>query len=403
MKRQIQQPAAVSHTIQSKPKAAKQADMHTVLQKYAVAQRVEMPEEDELLQGKFETAPLKNGDSLLESGELRMEKGAIQMQARNAARKLLRDNVGKKNISEREAGTVHGLQVSMGKNPQSHHHPTTLRKDVAESLYPWLDRTKDTEDPVQLKSKITHTAKNETGIPNSIKTNFENLSGFSFDDVRVHYNSDKPAQLQALAYTQGNEVHIAPGQEKHLGHELGHVVQQKQGRVQPTMQLQGVNVNDNEGLEKEADVMGGKAVQMRNGEKLEEEPVQMMAGNVIQCVSHCFEDGSYITFDERCPGFSPDGKELWHLSFGTGTDGDYSHITKDGDRDHYFIKSLSDRPLVGVKAWTERPKTQRRKLKTDHEYEDLPDNVKFFVNAYIDILMASTEERMMEMIQELDS
>ncbi|MDR1679408.1 MAG: DUF4157 domain-containing protein, partial [Prevotellaceae bacterium] len=81
---------------------------------------------------------------------------------------------------------------------------------------------------------------NETGIPDTMKANFENFSGFSFDDVRVHYNSPKPAQLQALAYTQGNQVHIAPGQEKHLGHELGHVVQQKQGRVQPTMQLQGV-------------------------------------------------------------------------------------------------------------------------------------------------------------------
>jgi hypothetical protein len=33
-----------------------------------------------------------------------------------------------------------------------------------------------------------------------MKTRFENLSGLSFDDVRVHYNSNKPAQLQALAY-----------------------------------------------------------------------------------------------------------------------------------------------------------------------------------------------------------
>lgn len=52
-------------------------------------------------------------------------------------------------------------------------------------------------------------------------------------------------------------------QKKHLLHEAWHVVQQKQGRVQPTMQMQGVNVNDNEGLEKEADVMGEKAVVQR--------------------------------------------------------------------------------------------------------------------------------------------
>ena len=78
---------------------------------------------------------------------------------------------------------------------------------------------------------------------------------------KVHYNSGKPTQLQALAYAQGTDIHIAPGQEKHLPHEAWHVVQQKQGRVQPTIQLQGVNMNDNEGLEKEADVLGEKTSQ----------------------------------------------------------------------------------------------------------------------------------------------
>ena len=101
---------------------------------------------------------------------------------------------------------------------------------------------------------------NNTGLPDTLKTGIENLSGLSMDDVRVHYNSDKPAQLQALAYAQGTEIHVAPGQERHLPHEAWHVVQQMQGWVQPTMQLRGgVQVNDDAGLEKEADVMGGKA------------------------------------------------------------------------------------------------------------------------------------------------
>jgi catechol 2,3-dioxygenase-like lactoylglutathione lyase family enzyme len=79
----------------------------------------------------------------------------------------------------------------------------------------------------------------------------------------VHYNSDKPAQLNAHAYAQGTQIHIASGQEKHLPHEAWHVVQQKQGRVKPTMQLRGkVAINDDAGLEKEADVMGAKAMQM---------------------------------------------------------------------------------------------------------------------------------------------
>ncbi|MDJ0844483.1 eCIS core domain-containing protein [Crocosphaera sp.] len=100
---------------------------------------------------------------------------------------------------------------------------------------------------------------NKTGLPDNLKTGVENLSGYSLDHVRVHYNSPKPAQLQALAYTQGTDIHVAPRQEQHLPHETWHVVQQMQGRVKPTMQMQGVQINDDEGLEREADVMGYKA------------------------------------------------------------------------------------------------------------------------------------------------
>jgi hypothetical protein len=101
----------------------------------------------------------------------------------------------------------------------------------------------------------------------------ENLSGMSLDDVKVHRNSDKPAQLQAHAYAQGTDIHLGAGQEKHLPHEAWHVVQQKQGRVKPTMQMKGkVNVNDDAGLEKEADVMGLRSLkstyQMRSKKKV---------------------------------------------------------------------------------------------------------------------------------------
>jgi hypothetical protein len=108
-------------------------------------------------------------------------------------------------------------------------------------------------DPIQRKE-------NKTGLPDNLKTGVENLSGHSMDDVKVHYNSPKPAQLKAHAYAQGTDIHVASGQEKHLPHEAWHVVQQKQGRVKPTMQMKGkVNVNDDSGLEREADVMGAKA------------------------------------------------------------------------------------------------------------------------------------------------
>ena len=110
--------------------------------------------------------------------------------------------------------------------------------------------------PIQLKG-------NNTGLPDNLKSGIENLSGVSMDSVKVHKNSDKPAQLNAHAYAQGTDIHLGAGQEKHLPHEAWHVVQQSQGRVQPTTQLAGVNINDNTGLEKEADVMGSKALQMK--------------------------------------------------------------------------------------------------------------------------------------------
>lgn len=118
------------------------------------------------------------------------------------------------------------------------------------------------QNPIQKKE-------NKTGLPDNLKTGIENLSGYSMDDVKVHYNSDKPAQLNAHAYAQGTDIHIASGQEKHLPHEAWHVIQQKQGRVKPTMQMKGeVNINDDTGLEKEADVMGAKAmaIQLKNHE-----------------------------------------------------------------------------------------------------------------------------------------
>lgn len=107
---------------------------------------------------------------------------------------------------------------------------------------------------------------NRTGLPDQLKTGVENLSGMSLDHVKVHYNSSQPAQLQAHAYAQGSDIHLAPGQEKHLPHEAWHVVQQMQGRVQATTQFkQGVPVNDDAGLESEADVMGARALANGDG------------------------------------------------------------------------------------------------------------------------------------------
>jgi len=102
---------------------------------------------------------------------------------------------------------------------------------------------------------------NQTGLPDNLKAGVESLSGFDISSVRVHYNSDKPEQVGALAYTQGSDIHVGPGQERHLPHEAWHLVQQAQGRVHPTVQMKGFSVNDDIALETEADIMGRKLVE----------------------------------------------------------------------------------------------------------------------------------------------
>lgn len=124
---------------------------------------------------------------------------------------------------------------------------------------PFKHSTKQIEMEMESSAAIQK-KENRTGLPDKLKTGIENLSGMSLDDVRVHYNSSKPSGLQAFAYTQGTDIHLGPGQEKHLPHEAWHVAQQKQGRVKPTLQAKGMPINSDERLEKEADVMGAKAV-----------------------------------------------------------------------------------------------------------------------------------------------
>ena len=116
------------------------------------------------------------------------------------------------------------------------------------------------EEEEPLQGKFIQRKANHTGLPDNLKSGIENLSGIAMDDVQVHYNSARPAPLQAHAFTQGADIHVAPGQEKHLAHEAWHVVQQKQGRVQPTMSLNGQQINDSPALEQEADSMGAKAL-----------------------------------------------------------------------------------------------------------------------------------------------
>lgn len=180
----------------------------------ATVQRQEIPEEEELLQGRF------------------------------------KESIQRQEIPEEEE-PLQGKMIEI-----------VQKQEIPEEEEPLQGKFASTEASVQRQEEVPRS--NNTGLPDNLKLGIENLSGFSMDDVKVHYNSDKPAQFQALAYAQGADIHIAPGQGQHLPHEAWHVIQQKQGRVQPTMQImEAVPINDDVGLEHEADVMGVRALQKK--------------------------------------------------------------------------------------------------------------------------------------------
>jgi hypothetical protein len=152
--------------------------------------------------------------------------------------------------------------------------------------------------PPQSNVNVSLQRKAETGLPEQVQTKMESAFNTSFSDVKIHTNSSKASDIGAQAFTQGNNVHFAQakfnpssqsGQEL-IGHELSHVVQQREGRVKPTTQMKGVAINNDSSLEREADVQGtkaarGEAVQRKTNNIqsspthiAQAKPVQMMKG-----------------------------------------------------------------------------------------------------------------------------
>ncbi len=136
---------------------------------------------------------------------------------------------------------------------------TVEGKSVMDANLESFQKKADKSAPQEQLNALQEKVDSNTGLPLQLKAGVEQLSGVSLDDVQVNYNSDKPSQLKAKAYAEGNQIHLSSGEEKQLPHEAWHVVQQKQKRVQPTVSMNGTQINDDPTLEKEATQMGEKA------------------------------------------------------------------------------------------------------------------------------------------------
>jgi hypothetical protein len=111
-------------------------------------------------------------------------------------------------------------------------------------------------------------AKNDA-LPDQLQQSLETSFNHDFSNVHIQKDSERARELQALAFTEGEAIHFAPGQfnpgssagKNLIGHEFAHVVQQRSGVVQPTAIMgKGIALNDDRGLEAEADALGKKAV-----------------------------------------------------------------------------------------------------------------------------------------------
>ncbi len=219
--------------ITSSPQAVAQQQLNKTL-----THTIQKAEDEELLQGKFVTTQrVKPEEEELLQGKL-------------------------KTVQRAEPEEEELLQGKFDKTAQ--------RRPLEEEEEPLQGKFSAGANAVQLQEETPPV--NKTGMPDQLKAGIESLSGMNISDVRVHKNSSKPAQLNALAYAQGNDIHLGSGQEQHLPLEAWHVVQQRQGRVKPTMQMAGEMVNDDVGLEKEADVMGGRAAVQRLSKVGESKP-----------------------------------------------------------------------------------------------------------------------------------
>jgi flagellar biosynthesis GTPase FlhF len=156
-------------------------------------------------------------------------------------------------LQRQEAPELEEEELQMKRDPSR----TLQRQESPESEEEEIQMKRDTSQPIQ---------RSGSKMPESVQMKMENAMGHDFSNVNIHEGAEA-GRVGALAYAQGNDIHFAPGRynpdtragQELLGHELAHVVQQREGRVKPTASVNGLALNDDKSLESEADRLGAKA------------------------------------------------------------------------------------------------------------------------------------------------
>jgi hypothetical protein len=138
-----------------------------------------------------------------------------------------------------------------------------------------------------LESAIQRARSGGQSLPDGIRQPMERAFGTDFGGVRVHTDGEADRlnrSIQARAFTTGQNIFLRQGEfrpgstegQRLLAHELTHVVQQKLGRVRETRPINGMEFNDDVGLENEAERNGSIALRngMQYGEPEKEELLQ---------------------------------------------------------------------------------------------------------------------------------
>jgi hypothetical protein len=228
-------------------------------------------------------------------------------------------------------------------------------------------------------------------LPDPLRDKMERAFNTDFSTVTVRESSEA-SNLGAQAFARGAELVFAPGQydpasargQSLIGHELAHVVQQSEGRVAPTIQGNGLAINDDAGLEAEADDMGARAargeVVRAGGGAIDNRSTLAQlksAGSVIQLspqTTHWgrFLDATYTTVPGGChmvlqfePGANVDATKIGMTQSVRGDSGttpvsldptNETRMVASGPGVGYGIDRIPERnnPIYGSRSLTSR-------------------------------------------------